>query len=180
MEIAKRKKTDPPIGENTDKMSLGDGVSDKEGPATPLKRKHHRRAKKGRKRQESRDEKTPGPPGRQMDKKSPGGKATRKRHHNNQVYLRPTNGPLLNAPKNSTQFIIDDHESSDFVSFSGASGSGRGPGGASGRVQANSASPDDDSFWAEYSERDFQSVYETAHQEEIAEWDRKRLCDEST
>ena len=26
------------------------------------------------------------------------------------LVLRPTKGPLLNAPKNSTQFIIDDHE----------------------------------------------------------------------
>ena len=32
------------------------------------------------------------------------------------VVLRPTKVPLLNAPRNSTQFIIDDHESSDLVS----------------------------------------------------------------
>ena len=31
------------------------------------------------------------------------------------VVLRPTKVPLLNAPRNSTQFIIDDHESSDLV-----------------------------------------------------------------
>jgi hypothetical protein len=29
------------------------------------------------------------------------------------VNLRPTNNPLINAPKNSTQFIIDDHEDSN-------------------------------------------------------------------
>jgi hypothetical protein len=29
------------------------------------------------------------------------------------VNLRPTNNPLINAPKNSTQFIIDDHEESN-------------------------------------------------------------------
>ena len=29
------------------------------------------------------------------------------------INLRPTNNPLLNAPKNSTQFIIDDHENSN-------------------------------------------------------------------
>ena len=33
----------------------------------------------------------------------------------NNVVLRPTKVPLLNAPRNSTQFIIDDHESSDLV-----------------------------------------------------------------
>ena len=31
------------------------------------------------------------------------------------LVLRPTKGPLLNAPKNSTQFIIDDHETSPFL-----------------------------------------------------------------
>jgi hypothetical protein len=31
------------------------------------------------------------------------------------VVLRPTKVPLLNAPRNSTQFIIDDHESSDLI-----------------------------------------------------------------
>ena len=29
------------------------------------------------------------------------------------VYLRPSDNPLLKAPKNSTQFIIDDHENSN-------------------------------------------------------------------
>jgi hypothetical protein len=66
-----------------------------------------------------------------------------------------------------------------------------GPGEVAARVPAAAASPrrrvgipppgdeaDDDTFWAEYSERDFQSVYETAHQEEVAEWDQRRLCDE--
>ena len=41
------------------------------------------------------------------------GGACRKRA--NDVVLRPTKVPLLNAPRNSTQFIIDDHESSDLV-----------------------------------------------------------------
>ena len=31
------------------------------------------------------------------------------------LILRPTKGPLLNAPKNSTQFIIDDHETSPLL-----------------------------------------------------------------
>jgi len=37
---------------------------------------------------------------------------------------------------------------------------------------------DDYTYWAEYSDRDFQSVYESAHQEEVADWDRQRLIDE--
>jgi hypothetical protein len=36
-------------------------------------------------------------------------------------------------------------------------------------------SPDDDNFWAEYSERDFESVYETAHQEEVYSWEKEKI-----
>jgi hypothetical protein len=43
---------------------------------------------------------------------NPNGGPGRKRTN---VVLRPTKVPLLNAPRNSTQFIIDDHESSDLV-----------------------------------------------------------------
>ena len=43
---------------------------------------------------------------------NPNGVPGRKRTN---VVLRPTKVPLLNAPRNSTQFIIDDHESSDLV-----------------------------------------------------------------
>ena len=40
--------------------------------------------------------------------------ATTAHHHQRStVNLRPTNNPLINAPKNSTQFIIDDHEDSN-------------------------------------------------------------------
>jgi hypothetical protein len=35
-------------------------------------------------------------------------------------------------------------------------------------------------LWAEFSERDFQSVYESAHQEEVADWDRQKLIEEIT
>lgn len=90
-------------------------------------------------------------------RKRSGGRQNNHKHHSKrpkQVFLRPTNGPLLNAPKNSTQFIIDDHN----------------------RANADaSCDVDDDEV---YSERDFQSVYESAHREEISTWDRKRLCDE--
>ena len=37
---------------------------------------------------------------------------------------------------------------------------------------------DDYTYWAEYNERDFQSVYESAHQEQVADWDRSRLIEE--
>jgi hypothetical protein len=39
--------------------------------------------------------------------------ATLHHHQRSTVNLRPTNNPLINAPKNSTQFIIDDHEDSN-------------------------------------------------------------------
>jgi hypothetical protein len=39
--------------------------------------------------------------------------ATTSSQQRSAVNLRPTNNPLINAPKNSTQFIIDDHEESN-------------------------------------------------------------------
>lgn len=93
------------------------------------------------------------------------------------MYLRPTDGPLLNAPKNSTQFIIDDHENSNlFFNFD----SGAASKSESAIASSSARSPDDDTFWAEFSERDFQSVYESAHQEEVSRWDRQKLCCEIT
>ena len=117
------------------------------------------------------------------------------------LVLRPTKGPLLNAPKNSTQFIIEDHEpfldtevspkkyntrsrscsSSRRVSASEASGNspGASPEKPSSAVTSSTkddcqATPgnyvvndDDYTYWAEYNERDFQSVYESAHQEQV-------------
>ena len=138
------------------------------------------------------------------------------------VYLRPSNNPLLRAPKNSTQFIIDDHENSNlFWNFDahpdeestrdgteggdvveeavGEEGSepppaenqvrdggqpkqNQGmavmPGQFFGLSDSDRFSPDDDNFWAAYSERDFESVYETAHQEEIYSWERGKIIDE--
>ena len=150
------------------------------------------------------------------------------------LVLRPTKGPLLNAPKNSTQFIIDDHEpfldtevspkkyntrsrsvssssasrrvSASEEAFSSPSGSPEKTAAAvtssttaaASSANANAAvngsskeekdcqatpgnyvvGDDDYTYWAEYSDRDFQSVYESAHQEEVADWDRQRLIDE--
>ncbi|XP_040570702.1 uncharacterized protein [Lepeophtheirus salmonis] len=109
-------------------------------------------------------------------------------HRRNQVFLRPTNVPLLNAPKNSTQFIIDDHENSNlFWNFHDSENEDIDPSNPAGFAvftgqyfnhQEDQMSPDDDSYWAEYSERDFQTVYETAHQEKIAEWSKKKLVGE--
>jgi len=134
------------------------------------------------------------------------------------VYLRPSNNPLLKAPKNSTQFIIDDHENSNlFWNFdshaeddSTKDGTENGdieegggdegsetvenqvkdgqprqnqgmavmPGQFFGLSDCDRFSPDDDNFWAAYSERDFESVYETAHQEEVYSWERGKIIDE--
>ena len=117
------------------------------------------------------------------------------------VYLRPSNNPLLKAPKNSTQFIIDDHENSNlFWNFnlqrsealtdckvmvgneleSGGEESNDGCLRVDEEVRsdADKVSPDDDSFWTAYSERDFESVYESAHQEEIYSWNRARILEE--
>ena len=102
------------------------------------------------------------------------------------VYLRPSNNPLLRAPKNSTQFIIDDHENSHhFLSFEERrereEEEERQDRAMEERVkEQDRISPDDDHFWAEYSERDFESVYETAHQEEVYSWERAKIIEEIT
>lgn len=87
--------------------------------------------------------------------------------------LRPTEGPLINAPKNSTQYIIEDH-----VEDSDGAWDRSGPAAAHHDDREDWMSPDDDLFWMTYSERDFQTAYESAHQEEVGEWARDRLIDE--
>ena len=112
------------------------------------------------------------------------------------VYLRPSNNPLLKAPKNSTQFIIDDHENSNlFWNFNSQRDEllpeegGKEVESVDVGEESNEAddfnnsaeakiSPDDDSFWTAFSERDFESVYESAHQEEIYSWNRSRILEE--
>ena len=61
----------------------------------------------------------PGMPGTSSSTKSSSNKEENEEEDSKpQVYLRPTNGPLLNAPRNSTQFIIDDHENNQgFMNF---------------------------------------------------------------
>jgi len=83
--------------------------------------------------------------------------------HNNLV-LRPTRGPP--APQNSTQYIIEDHVCDDSDSNPDPDAIDDENGG------------DDDRVWDEFSERDFQNVYENAHREEVSEWDRDKLIRE--
>jgi len=110
------------------------------------------------------------------------------------VFLRPSaaRNPLLMAPRNSTQFIMDDHENSNlFWNFDSGRQNTSKDEIESGGEESNDAkykddsieaslgeSPDDDSFWDAYLEKDFESVYETAHQEEIRSWPRTRIIEE--
>ena len=104
----------------------------------------------------------PGPPGVPPRKK---------------VYLRPSNNPLLRAPKNSTQFIIDDHENSQhFMSFQrGEDQEGlelseeeltsRLSSVEEREVEKKVGSKEAGDFWIDpfrnaYSEKDFDTVYE--------------------
>ena len=160
-------------------------------PPAKMKKKHHRRARKNWKRNLSE-------PAANVDSKPDLNK--KKVYASQPVFLRPTKDPLLNAPRNFTQFIIDDHENSNlFIDFSvdHVSADDRGGNctttGNDHQAQSKSendndtneaealeprVSQDEDAFWAEYYDRDFQSVYENAHQEAIASWDRDKLCKE--
>ena len=86
------------------------------------RRRHHRRSnKRGRRNHRPRD----GSPnladqGSASDSKSTHRSQGSHSHRRpppatKNLVLRPTKGPLLNAPKNSTQFIIDDHETSHIL-----------------------------------------------------------------
>lgn len=106
------------------------------------------------------------------------------------LILRPNRGPLMNAPRNSTQFIINDHEEGGDEEIQDPSRyqesylstitgrSNRTP--KTNWTDNFQPSPDDDTFWADYLERDFQTVYESAHREDVANWDRTKLVEEIT
>eukprot|EP00095_Tigriopus_kingsejongensis_P006129 maker-scaffold98_size375582-snap-gene-2.33 protein:Tk06129 transcript:maker-scaffold98_size375582-snap-gene-2.33-mRNA-1 annotation:"hypothetical protein DAPPUDRAFT_227990" len=210
MELRRRLQEDDEASVMANKLSLAETLSPSKMMPPPsgsdppsvhgddalLKRKHHRRAKRKRmdmdmgspRRLKGEKAKSPRAP---SAKDAPGKPVsvsvcpTASNKKKRPVYLRPTNGPLLNAPRNSTQFIINDHENE--IGLGGEGGECEPLGAAAPRTRSLSdaarerrenISPDDDTFWVDYSERDFQSVYETAHQEEVAEWDRKKLCDE--
>lgn len=203
-------------------------------------RRHHRRANKRGRRQKIRER---SPPNTASGQVSP----LKSSHHHHvhrrppalskHLVLRPTKGPLLNAPRNSTQFIIDDHETSPFLdtdaddspaasSIPAATAAAskkyntrsrqsslsssrrvsqdhespqRSPNKIQSQVSLEKASKeaasekdcqatpgnyvvndDDYTSWAEFSERDFQTVYESAHHEQVADWDRHRLIEEIT
>ena len=85
------------------------------------KKKGHRRARKGKKRHSSGSNK-PSVSAPKVTKKAA---AEVKQKGKGQVCLRPCNNPLVNAPRNSTQFIIDDHEDNDlYLNFEGAENRG--------------------------------------------------------
>ena len=116
------------------------------------------------------------------------------------VFLRPSNNPLQRAPRNSTQFIMDDHENSNlFWNFDSLDqddentavvGGDRGNDShisskaiqddAPAMASADDSNEkfDDDSFWTAFSERDFECVYETAHTEEVYSWGKNKIIDE--
>ena len=170
----------PPHGE----IQLREG---QEGEQMGRGRKRHRRAKGKKKKQKTNN---------LMITNDDGTNSTAETGwlpQQKKVYLRPSNNPLLKAPKNSTQFIIDDHENSNlFWNFNLQRSEELSeckvlaPELESGGEESNEeelrtedkVSPDDDSFWTAYSERDFESVYESAHQEEIYSWNRARILEE--
>jgi len=189
-------------------MESKDPGKERASPATPVggsrrpssgsgsggkKRGHHRRARKhwrssnedrqqqpnnrGRSRRGSGGGGGGGGPGRHQNllnriSSSTSGSAASHSSSAAPIYLRPTNCPP--APRNSTQFIIDDHGGSGSSRSNNASPAGASAS-ASAAPSSSSFAEDGDSQWAE---RDFQSVYETAHREEVSAWDRKRLCEE--
>jgi len=105
------------------------------------------------------------------------------------VYLRPSNNPLLRAPKNSTQFIIDDHENSQhFMSFQDQDGGEVSEDEVNRlssieereaeRVMGKDQGDFFDPFQNAYSEKDFDTVYENAHQEQVYSWERTKIMEE--
>jgi len=113
------------------------------------------------------------------------------------VYLRPSNNPLLRAPKNSTQFIIDDHENSQhFLSFQRGEGDQEELSEEEIHNRLNSVEEREEAekrvvggkdaegdFWIDpfrnaYSEKDFDTVYENAHQEQVYSWERTKIIEE--
>jgi len=181
-------------------MESKDPGKERTSPATPVggsrrpssgsgsggrKRGHHRRARKhwrssnedrGRSRRGSGGGN--GGPGRHQNllnriSSNTSGSAASHSSSGAPIYLRPTNCPP--APRNSTQFIIDDHGGSGSSRSNNASPAGGASASAAAAPSSSSFAEDGDSQWAE---RDFQSVYETAHREEVSAWDRKRLCEE--
>jgi len=95
---------------------------------------------------------------RRCRKRRSGGQARAQAPKNGGLVLRPSRGPA--APQNSTQYIIEDHVND---------------------VDSNPDDDDDpncsddDKVWEEFSERDFQNVYESAHREEVAEMSPNQL-----
>jgi len=102
---------------------------------------------------------------------------------NKLLILRPNRCP--DAPRNSTQFIIDDHEDEEKNNARlPQEKQDSKPNSGCNVIDEPSSnddfqpSPDDDTFWADYLERDFQTVYESAHREDVEKWDKSKLIEE--
>jgi len=103
------------------------------------------------------------------------------------VYLRPSTNPLLKAPKNSTQFIIDDHENSNlFWDFNRVKETEDKVANEASNFhvdgylleQAEQTNLDEEHFMIEYEEKDFESVYKNAHHEEVNSWDESKIVEQ--
>jgi len=172
------------LSRSTPSPSVSDNVSKDETPSKARGKKRHRRAKGKKKKQkmsllitnEDGTNSTAADSGLQKQKK---------------VFLRPTasNNPILKAPKNSTQFIIDDHENSNlFWNFDSNRMDAQSKEDCIGDV-SNDINDDyvydgldigdeDDMIGYDYYEKDFECAYEKAHQEEICSWNRTRIIEE--
>jgi len=161
-EIKEEKRKDKDKGSSSD---------DHKQPRLPGK-KRHRRAKGKRKKQKT----------CLMITNDDGTHSTTSQepaHQQRKVCLRPSNNPLLKAPKNSTQYIIDDHENSNlFVDFGDERSNEAAEPDPEQYIDSDRLSPDDDNFFTQYAERDFESVYATAHQEEVSSWEREKIIEE--
>jgi len=112
------------------------------------------------------------------------------------LILRPNRGHLMNAPRNSTQFIMHDHEEGSPYVLRASKQPHGDANNQTGDVAdehsahqgcfqkspyAHSNSCDDDTYWAEYVERDFQTVYELAQiqdESRFVHWDKPKLIEE--
>jgi len=168
----------PTPAEPEEDEEFREGAEEDETPNRSRGKKRHRRAKGKKKKQKT----------NLMITNEDGTNSTEvvSSKQKKNVFLRPSKNPLLNAPKNSTQFIMDDHENSNlFWNFDSnrCNDSSKedleSVGDESNEaLEAAMVGDHDDNYWAAYLEKDFESVYETAHQEEIYSWNRTRIIDE--
>jgi len=175
------------LSRSTPSPSVSDNVGKDETPSKARGRKRHRRAKGKKKKQKmslliTNEDGTNSTADTGLPKQK-------------KVFLRPSASinPLLKAPKNSTQFIIDDHENSNlFWNFD----SNRMDEQSKDELECIGDEGNDindvnddydgqfdlgdeyDRYCSDYYEKDFECAYEKAHQEEICSWNRTRIIEE--